>query len=141
MQMELGTRADRDRRAELRRVAEAYFRGLSQGDFEAIPFAENVEFRAPLAPGGSAIPLTGRKTVEEIWWKPLKGAIGSVEMLDCYVNEDATEVCARALVSVAGGKVVLRVADWFRVDAEGRIVAQENHFDPRDVTNPGWTTA
>ena len=32
----------------------------------------------------------------------------------------------------------LRVADRFTVDAAGRIVEQENHLDPRDVTHPGW---
>jgi len=32
----------------------------------------------------------------------------------------------------------LRVADRFTVNAEGKIIEQENHFDPRDVTNPGW---
>jgi len=30
----------------------------------------------------------------------------------------------------------LRIIDRFRVNADGRITAQENFFDPRDVTNP-----
>ena len=33
---------------------------------------------------------------------------------------------------------VLRVADRFTVSDAGRVVEQENHFDPRDLTNPGW---
>jgi hypothetical protein len=32
----------------------------------------------------------------------------------------------------------LRVADRFNVNEQGKITEQENHFDPRDVTNPGW---
>ena len=32
----------------------------------------------------------------------------------------------------------LRVIDRLTVDAGGKIVEQENFFDPRDVTNPGW---
>lgn len=27
------------------------------------------------------------------------------------------------------------------MDEEGKIVEQENHFDPRDVMNPGWQNA
>jgi hypothetical protein len=34
--------------------------------------------------------------------------------------------------------VMLRVADRFTVNCAGKIIEQENHFDPRDVTNPGW---
>jgi hypothetical protein len=32
----------------------------------------------------------------------------------------------------------LRIIDRFKVDAMGLIVEQENFFDPRDVTHPGW---
>jgi hypothetical protein len=124
----------------LRSAAEKYFAGLANSDFEAIPFAETVVLRVPLAPGGSARPLAGRAAAREIWWPPLKGAVGSVEILDHYFNEAETEVCTRALVRIAGTEIVLRVADWFKVNADGLITEQENHFDPRDVTTPGWAT-
>ena len=45
---------------------------------------------------------------------------------------------AEAEVEVTNPKARLRVADRFTVNAAGRIVEQVNHFDPRDVTNPGW---
>jgi len=32
----------------------------------------------------------------------------------------------------------LRVIDRFKIDQEGKIIEQENFFDPRDITNPGW---
>ncbi len=32
----------------------------------------------------------------------------------------------------------LRVIDRLQVNDEGKITSQENFFDPRDVTNPGW---
>jgi hypothetical protein len=54
--------------------------------------------------------------------------------LEFYFNEDLSGICVAALVEIAGSGVVLRVADRFLVDEEGRIVEQENHFDPRAVT-------
>jgi len=39
------------RRAQLRAVAEAYFEALAKKDFTAIPYADTVVLRAPLAPG------------------------------------------------------------------------------------------
>ena len=49
-------------------------------------------------------------------------------------------LCVAAEVGVVGVARPLRVADRFTVDAAGQIIEQENHFDPRDVTNPGWQT-
>jgi hypothetical protein len=141
MQMHHGSIEYATRRAQLRSVAEAYFSGLERADFNAIPYAENITLRAPLAPEGVHKPLVGRKTLEEIWWAPLKGAIGRVTILDHYINEDATAICTQALVSIGGTDIVLRVVDRFAIDSAGRITEQENHFDPRDVTNPGWATA
>ena len=34
-----------------------------------------------------------------------------------------------------------RVADRFTASDDGKILEQENHFDPRDVTNAGWQDA
>jgi hypothetical protein len=47
------------RRTQLRAVAEAYFAALTQKDFTAIPYADTVVQRAPLAPGGVHNPLSG----------------------------------------------------------------------------------
>jgi hypothetical protein len=140
LQMQHGGIENRNRREELKRAVEAYFNGLRRSDFQSIPYAENIVLRAPLAPGGSHKPLIGKRQLEEIWWTPMKGAIGGVEILDYYINEDASAICTEALVSIAGTDIVLRVADRFAVDSAGRITEQENHFDPRDMTNPGWAT-
>jgi hypothetical protein len=58
----------------------------------------------------------------------------TVKVIDYYVNADATAICAAAEVTLPVAKGTLRVADRFRVDADGRITEQENHFDPRAVT-------
>jgi glyoxylase I family protein len=120
-----------ERRATLRAAVEAYFVGLATRDFEAIPFAEDVVLRAPLAPGGSANPLSGRETVRSVWWQPLDGV--SVRVIDYYVNADMTAICAAAEITLPVARATLRVADRFTVDANGKITEQENHFDPRMV--------
>jgi hypothetical protein len=53
------------------------------------------------------------------------------------VNDSLTHVIGKAEIALTNG-VVLRVADLFKVDDAGKILEQENHFDLRDVTNPGW---
>lgn len=123
------------RHAALRAAADAYFAGLLQQDFDAIPYAEDVVLRAPIVPGGSANPLSGRETVRAVWWQPLLPALDgvAVNVIDYYVNADATAVCVAAEITVPAAKATLRVADRFEVDAEGRITEQENHFDPRAV--------
>jgi hypothetical protein len=133
--------ADRSRREQLRRTSEAYFEALQGAEFADFPFSEEVIFRAPLAPGGAHNPIVGRAHLEQIWWPPIMGAISKVEILDHYISEDATSICTAALVSVAGTDIVLRVADRFTIDSSGLITEQENHFDPRDLTNPGWASA
>jgi hypothetical protein len=133
------TPSDDRRRGQLRDAALAYFDGLRQKDFDRIPYAQDVQLRAPLAPGGVEHPLAGRERVRADWWAPLPGLLGEVELIDLYYNDDLTSVVGEARIEVAlDPPVWLRVADRFRVDTDGRIVEQVNHFDPRDVTNPGW---
>jgi hypothetical protein len=127
-----------DRKAQLRAAAEAYFAAMAAKDFEAIPYDESVVLRAPLAPGGVHQPLVGREALRTVWWPPIAAALGPVRVLDYYTNDALTGICAAAEVSIGDPPVVLRVADRFAVNAAGKIVEQENHFDPRDVTNPGW---
>ena len=61
-----------------------------------------------------------------------------MRVIDHYVNEGLTAICVEAEVHIVGVAEPLRVADRFTVDAAGQIIEQENHVDPRDVTNPGW---
>jgi steroid delta-isomerase-like uncharacterized protein len=126
------------RRAQLQAVAEAYFTALAKKDFEAIPYDDNVSLRAPLCPGGVHTPLIGKEALRTIWWPPLVPALGEVKVLDHYINEAMTAICTEALIATVHPPATLRVADRFTVNAEGKIIEQENHFDPRDVTNPGW---
>jgi glyoxylase I family protein len=128
--------AEGARRATLRSAADAYFAALAARDFDAIPYAEDVVLRAPLVPGGAANPLSGRETLRTVWWKPLVPALDGVTVsaIDYYVNADATAICVAAEITLPVAKATLRVADRFRVGADGRITEQENHFDPRAVT-------
>ena len=126
------------RRAQLRAVAEAYFTALANKDFTAIPYDENVILRAPLAPGGVHIPLVGQEALQTIWWPPLVPALGAVKVIEHYTNESLTAIITEAEITTIHPQATLRVADRFTVNAAGKIVEQENHFDPRDVTNPGW---
>jgi len=126
----------KDYRATLRAATDAYFAALARRDFDAIPYADNVVLRAPVVPGGGANPLSGRETLRTVWWQPLVPALDgvTVNVIDYYVNADATAVCVTAEVILPVAKATLRVADRFTVDADGRITEQENHFDPRAVT-------
>ena len=126
------------RRAQLRAVADAYFAALVKKDFAAIPYDDNVTLRAPLCPGGVHTPLVGKEAVRTIWRPPLVPALREVTVLDHYINEEMTAICTEALISIVNPSATLRVADRFTVNAEGKIIEQENHFDPRDVTTPGW---
>lgn len=135
---------ERDRRGRSRSRS-SYFRGLQSRDLSLIPYDERVSLRAPLAPGGVNRVMQGRAALERDWWQPLQPALEGVQvkLLDVYVNETLTGVVAEAevTITVLTPPVTLRVADRFTVNEQGRIVEQENHFDPRDVTNPGWQEA
>jgi hypothetical protein len=126
------------RRAQLRGVAEAYFGALAKKDFTAIPYDDKVVLRAPLAPGGVHNPLIGKEALHTVWWPPLVPALGDVHIIEHYINEQMTAIITEAEIHTVKPQAALRVADRFTVNAEGKIIEQENHFDPRDVTNPGW---
>ena len=131
-----------ERKAQLRKIAEGYFEALRKKTLAVIPYDENVTLRAPLTPGGVNRPLTGKRALHSQWWVPLEPALEGVEItiIDHYMNESLTAICTEAEITInaVSPPVTLRVADRFMVSAEGKIIAQENHFDPRDVTNPGW---
>ena len=134
-----------ERTNQLRSIIDGYFAALQQKDFSAIPYDDHVTLRAPLARGGVNNPLVGKSTLHAEWWIGLEPALEGVEIvvLDYYLNESLTAICAEALITinVVSPPATLRVADRFTVNAEGKITEQENHFDPRDVTNPGWQTS
>ena len=123
------------RRAQLRAAADAYFNGLATKDLSKIPYAPDVRLHAPLAPGGAAVPQVGAAALAYL--EGVLPVLGAVEVLDAYINEDLSGITVEALVGVMNPPATLRVADRFTIDEQGRIVAQENHYDPRDVTHPG----
>jgi len=126
------------RKARLRVAAEAFFSGLDRRDFEAIPFDEHVVFRAPIAPGGRHFPLLGRQALRTIWWPPLLSLLWEVRVISHYYNDDLTAIMTEADIHTRNPRATLRVADRFMINDAGRIIDQENHFDPRDLTDPGW---
>lgn len=130
------------KREQLRAIAEGYFDALRRKDFSTIPYDDNVTLRAPLAPGGVNQPLVGKEALRTQWWQPLGPALEGVQIkvFEHYINEAMTGIVAEAeiKINVVDPPATLRVADRFTVNEQGKIIEQENHFDPRDVTNPGW---
>ena len=127
------------RRAQLHTIARAYVtEGLAKKNFDAIPYDDHVSLRAPLCPGGSDVPLTGKDNLRQIWWTPLPQLIGDARVIDSYVNEDLTGVTCEFLLDIVHPACTLRILDRFTVNTEGKIIEQANYFDPRNVTNPGW---
>lgn len=130
----MNSRAD-----QLHQIARAYVTdALGKGDFDAIPYSEDVTLLAPLCPGGSGVPLVGRTNLREKWWAPLPALVAGAEVLDTYVNRDLTAVAVEFLCRIRQPACTLRVVDRFKVNEAGCIIAQENFFDQRGVTNPGW---
>jgi hypothetical protein len=81
--------------------------------------------------------LTGKENLRSIWWAPLPGLLGQVEVADTFVNKDLSAVTVEFHCEILlNPPVLLRITDRFKVDEEGMITDQENFFDPRVVTNP-----
>ena len=116
---------------QLKKISETYFQALRDKDFSAIPFSNDIAFRAPLAPGGSHKPIKGKQNVFEQWWKPLEPALdgATINIIDHYYNESMTELITKAEITIAVMGVTLRAADRFIINEEGKIIEQENHFD------------
>jgi len=127
------------RRAQLHAIGRAYVtEGLAKKNFDAIPYHDHVTLRAPLCPGGSLVPLVAKENLRRIWWAPLPRIVGDARVIDTYVDEELSTVTCEFLLDIVDPPTTLRILDRFTVDFAGRIVAQENYFDPRNVTNPGW---
>lgn len=122
----------------LHELAKNYvLKGLGEKNFDAIPYTDDVELRAPLRPGGNENPLTGRENLREQWWAPLPGLLKGVDLIDTYVNQSETAVTVEFRFHIIQPACTLRVMDRFMVNEEGQIVSQENFVDPRDLTHPG----
>ena len=121
---------ENERRDLLKAVAELYFAGLSQKDVSAVPWAEDVVVRSPLAPDGLDTPVLGAAAVRE-WFEALFPVLGEIEVIEHYYNEDLTVIATRSDVGITDPPCTLRVVDRFTVNAEGKITEQENHYDPR----------
>lgn len=123
---------------QLHQIAQDYvLKGLGAKNFDAIPYDDQVVLRAPLCPGGSESPLTGKENLRTQWWAPLPGLVGKVELIDSFSNKSNTSVTVEFHCEILNPATTLRVVDRFVINEEGKIVEQENFFDPRDVTNPG----
>ena len=120
-----------NRKNQLRLVAETYFNALRNKNFSAIPFNNDIIFRAPLAPGGSSNPLRGKHDLFEKWWKPLEPALDGMQItiVDYYYNDSLSGVATKAEISIAALGTTLRTVDRFIINDEGEITEQENHFD------------
>ncbi|WP_373521959.1 VOC family protein [Aquiflexum sp.] len=127
-----------DRKNLLEKVSETYFQALKSKDFKAIPFSDNIVFRAPLAPGGVQYPIKGKQDLLDQWWKPLEPALDGIQInvIDHFYNESLTHIITRADITIAALGVTLRVADRFMVNEDGEITEQENHFDASPMKSP-----
>ena len=94
--------------------------------------------RAPLCPGSSGEPLSGRANLRQKWWAPLPQLTAGVEVIDTFVNREEASVAVEFLCHIRAPACTLCIIDRFKVDPAGLIVEQENFFDPCDLTNPGW---
>jgi hypothetical protein len=111
-------------------------KGLGKLDFDAIPYADDVTLRAPLCPGGSENPLTGKENLRTQWWAPLPSLVGGVDFIDSYVNDRKDAVTVEFHCRITNPACTLRIIDRFTINNEGQIISQENFLDPRAVTNP-----
>jgi hypothetical protein len=133
--MQATTPKAEERRAQLRAAAEAYFAGMARKDLSGVPYDDHVVLRSPLAPPDLAIPyddhpLVGRDAVLA-WFAGLYPVLGEMRVIEHYINDDMTAIATRSDVGITDPPCTLRVVDRFTVDADGKIVEQENHYDPR----------
>lgn len=127
-----------DRKKLLEKVSETYFQALRDKNFKAIPFNEEIIFRAPLAPGGVYYPIKGKQELFKHWWTPLEPALEGIQIniIEHFFNESLSQIITRADITIAANGVTLRVADHFSVNQAGEIIEQENHFDASPMKSP-----
>ncbi len=122
------------RRAQMQVVAQSYFDGLAKKDLSAVPWAENATLRAPLNPnGGAEVPIEGKADILA-FLNPLLPNLSKVEVVRHFV--EGGWICTQANVGLATDPPkALRLVDCFRIE-NGKIVEQENHYDPRPALPP-----
>ena len=126
-----------ERTQMLHEIARTYAtQGLGGKNFDAIPYHDQVSLRAPLNPGGSEVPITGKENLRSQWWAPLPDLMGKVMVFDTYVNHDLSAVTVEFHLQIIQPACTLRIIDRFEIDDQGLIIRQENFFDPRGITNP-----
>ncbi len=118
------------RKTQLKSITEGYFAGIAQKDMSAVPYDDNVVLRSPLAPGGLGTLLVGRQAVLD-WFTSLWPVLGGTEVFEHYFNDDLTVIATRADIVITSPPSRLRVTDRFRISPEGKIIQQENHYDPK----------
>ena len=123
-------------RERLRTISETYFAGMAKKDMSEVAWAEDVVLYSPLAPEGLATPLVGASSVRK-WFESLYPVLGEIKVIEHYFNEDFSAIASRSDVGLTDPPCVLRVVDRFRVNAEGMIIEQENHYDPRPAMGDG----
>lgn len=130
---------EKNKTDSLHEIARNYvLKGLGEKNFDAIPYVDDVTLRAPLCPCGSEKPLTGKENLRQQWWAPLPSILGNVKFIDSYVNSSETAVTAEFHLEFINPVCTFRILDRFTINDEGKIISQENFYDPRDLTNPGW---
>ena len=118
------------RRALLRSISETYFAALAKRDVSAVPWHEEIVLHSPLAPQGLDVPVRGRAAVIS-WFEALYPVLGETRVIEHYLNDALTAIATHADVGITEPSCILRVVDRFIVDPDGRIIEQENHYDPR----------
>jgi hypothetical protein len=114
---------------QLKSIADAYFNGLIAGDVSVVPYHDQVTLRTPLAAGGGESPILGRDAVLS-FFSGIYAALEAVSVTGYFYSQDATALSVKATIVLKSGKS-LRVMDLFVVDANGQVIKQENHYDPR----------
>ncbi|MFH6605060.1 nuclear transport factor 2 family protein [Maribacter algicola] len=128
-----------ERKQQLHELAKNYvINGLGAGNFDTIPYHDDIILRAPIHPMGSQQPMNGRDFIKENWWAPLPDLVAGTDLLETYTNENLSKVTAEFLCHIKDPACTLRIVDRFSVDKDGKITDQKNFFDPRDITSPGW---
>ncbi len=126
--------SDQKRKEELMAIARGYVEALGAGNFDGIPYHEDVALRAPINPGGSDSVMVGREELRSKWWAPLPTLVSGTTFIDSFVNADMSAVAAEFHCHISEPKCTLRIVDRFGVDSNGQITSQENFFDPRALT-------
>ena len=122
--------------SKLHLIAKNYVASLGKGDFDNIPYHDQVILRAPINPGGSEVPIHGKETLRTSWWAPLPSLVAGTEFISSYTSEDNTGVAVEFHCHIKSPQCTLRIVDRFQIDDEGLITEQENFFDPSALANP-----